>query len=381
MKKIIIIGAGEFQNPLILKAKDMGFETHVFAWKSGDIGEHTADFFYPISITEKEKILEEARKIKPQAVVSIGSDLATITVNYVARGLGLTCNSPNNDYFSTNKYLMRKALKKGGIKTPNFMCVDAETGIEEIRGKFKFPVIVKPTDRSGSRGVTKIEDSSHLKDAIQAAVSESFEKKAIIEDVIEGDEYSCECISFEGQHHFLAFTQKYTTNAPHFIETGHIQPAVIPADVQEKIKQEIFKALDALEIEYGASHTEFRLDRSGNMRIIEIGARMGGDCIGSDLVQISTGNDFVKMVIETAQGIKPEIHEPAGKVAAIRFIFNENDKKILEKFEAEDNGVRCIRKELKPITMREVTDSSTRYGYFIFSCNSRKDAERILEAQ
>ena len=108
---------------------------------------------------------------------------------------------------------------------------------------------------------------------------------------------------------------------------------------------------------------------------------MGGDCIGSDLVQISTGNDFVKMVIETAQGIKPEIHEPAGKVAAIRFIFNENDKKILEKFEAEDNGVRCIRKELKPITMREVTDSSTRYGYFIFSCNSRKDAERILAAQ
>ena len=82
MKKIVIIGANSFQNPLILKAKEMGYETHVFAWKDGSIGERTADYFYPISIVEKEAILEECRRIQPDAVATIASDLANITVQY-----------------------------------------------------------------------------------------------------------------------------------------------------------------------------------------------------------------------------------------------------------------------------------------------------------
>lgn len=93
MKKIVIIGANDFQNPLILKAKEMGFETHVFAWKDGSVGERTADFFYPISIVERDRILKECKKIRPDAVASIGSDLAMLTVNEVAGSLGLPCNS------------------------------------------------------------------------------------------------------------------------------------------------------------------------------------------------------------------------------------------------------------------------------------------------
>ena len=94
MKKVVIIGANDFQNPLILKAKELGYETHVFAWKDGSVGEKTADYFYPISIVEKDKILEECKKIKPQAIASIGSDLASITVNYLAHELGLPLNNP-----------------------------------------------------------------------------------------------------------------------------------------------------------------------------------------------------------------------------------------------------------------------------------------------
>lgn len=377
MKKILIIGAGEFQNPLIIKAKEMGYETHVFAWKSGDIGEETADYFYPISIVEKEKILEEGRKIKPDAVVSIGSDLATITVNYVARGLGLIANPQENDYCSTNKYLMRKTMKEAGVATPEFICVDDTDDLDAISCKIEFPAIVKPTDRSGSRAVSKVENAAELAIAVKNAVQESFEKKAIIENVIEGEEYSCECISFEGRHYFLAFTKKYTTDAPHYIETGHIQPAKIPENVQKKIKKEIFTALDALHVQYGASHSEFRLDRSGNMRIIEIGARMGGDCIGSDLVQLSTGNDYIKMVIDCATGKKPQINEPDNKIAVIRFIFNSDDRDILEKI-TQWKGVSCVRKEIKEITDKCVTDSSNRYGFYIFECDTYEIAEMLI---
>ena len=103
MKKIVIIGANDFQNQLILKAKEMGFETHVFAWKEGAVGERTADYFYPISIVETEQILEKCREIKPDAVASIASDLANITVSKVASGQGLTCNNQEIIRLSTKK--------------------------------------------------------------------------------------------------------------------------------------------------------------------------------------------------------------------------------------------------------------------------------------
>lgn len=113
MNRIAIIGANESINHAILKAKDMGYETHVFAWQKGDVGEKTADFFYPINIGDKEKVLEVCKKIKPVAIVSITSDFAVRTVNYVARDLGLTCNSEKTDLYARDKYKMRNAFKRG----------------------------------------------------------------------------------------------------------------------------------------------------------------------------------------------------------------------------------------------------------------------------
>lgn len=307
MDKIVIIGANSFQNPLILKAKEMGLETHVFAWKSGDIGEKTADYFYPISITEKEKILEKCKKIKPKAIASIGSDLAVLTVNYLAEELGLVGNDNSNSLICTNKYEMRKAFRKANVKVPKFEKVsnDSEINVKN----FEMPVIVKPTDRSGSRGITLVEDMDKLKEAVKNAIANSFEKKAIIEEFIRGNEYSCECISYKGKHHFLAITKKFTTGAPHFIETGHIEPSDLTEDEEKIVKEEVFKALDALKIKNGPSHTEFKIDSNGKIGIIEIGARMGGDCIGSDLVQISTGYDFLKLTIDVAMRKRTNIRK------------------------------------------------------------------------
>lgn len=196
----------------------------------------------------------------------------------------------------------------------------------------RYPVIVKPTDRSGSRAVTKLEEASGLKDALRAAINNSFEKKAIIEEYIEGEEYSCECISFEGKHYFLQLTKKFTTGAPHFIETGHIQPAELDKGIKERIQTTVFQALDALEIRYGASHTEFKISKEGRIGIIEVGARMGGDCIGSDLVKISTGYDYLKMVIDVACGKMPDFTKVCKeRIAAVKFIFNDNELDYLEK--------------------------------------------------
>lgn len=380
MKKIVIIGANSFQNPLILKAKEMGYETHVFAWQDGSIGERTADYFYPISIIEKEEILEKCKEIEPEAVVTIASDLANITVQYLAEKLGMPCNSAESIYISTNKYAMREALKKYGIPTPGFVKVVDGDDYEKVISDLSFPLIVKPTDRSGSRGITKISSIDELKTAVRAAVKDSFEKSAIIEEYIDGEEYSCESISYEGIHHTLAVTRKYTTGAPHFIETGHAEPANINREVYNKIEKEIHHALDALKVRYGASHAEFKMDDKGNIRVIEIGSRMGGDCIGSHLVYLSTGYDFVKMVIDVAAGKSPKFEqERIPAYAAIRFVFSQKDLDVFEELKEKKPESIYYVSEIEDIGEHEVVDSSTRFGYYIFTAQTYNDVKEILE--
>ena len=365
MKKLAVIGANEFQNPLIEKAKEMGFETHVFAWAAGDIGEQTADVFHPISITEKEAIWQVCRDVGVQACCSIGSDLAVHTVNYVQRRLGNPCNPEITDTVATNKYAMRRALSAAGVACPRFLTASEAPGPEALEG-MGWPLIVKPTDRSGSRGIFKVTDMAALADAVPRAAALSFEKKAIIEQFITGREYSCESISFAGEHHILALTKKYTTGAPHFIETGHAEPADdIPPALLPAVRGTVLSALDALHIAYGASHAEFLITPQGDVRIVEVGARMGGDCIGSDLVYLSTGVDFMAAVIDAACGRAPDLTpKRAPGPARIRFIFTAADAAEMERIRraAPDTVWRA---EYDGAPDKAVTDSSNRHGYWI----------------
>lgn len=370
MKKLVIIGANDFQNQLIQKANELGYETHVFAWEEGAVGKESADFFYPISIVEKGTILEICRNIRPDGICSIASDLASITVNYVAEHLGLPCNRTQYSTIQTNKYEMRKALLAAGIPCPRFYATISDPDLQKL-SNFTLPVIVKPTDRSGSRSITKLENLAGLSNAVIRACDVSFEKKAIIEEYLDGDEYSMETISFRGVHHFLAVTKKFTTGAPGFIETGHRQPSGLSDTMVKKAISTVFKALDALHIENSAGHSEFKVDREGNIRIIEIGARMGGDCIGSDLVYLSTGHDFMKMVIDVACGNAPQFApQPRSNAVEIRFLFTQEDVDTLERLKATSPD-RIYR--ISPLEMENIgktIDSSSRVGYYILLSNT-----------
>lgn len=365
MKKIAIIGANEFQNPLILKAKELGYETHVFAWKTGAVGEKTADVFYDISIVEKEKILEVCKQIGISGVVSIGSDVAVKTVNYILRKLGLNTNTEESDHIATNKYAMRCVLHRGGVFSPAFCLADDEFDLKFLQD-FKYPLIIKPTDRSGSRGIFKVYNRTEVEKAINKAREVSFEGKAIVEEFFEGEEYSCESISYNGKHTILAFTKKYTTGEPHFIETGHVQPSGLTEIQQRKVSAIVKKSLDILQIKYGASHAEFRINAEGEIMLMEVGARMGGDCIGSDLVLLSTGYDYMGMVIDIGCGHAPSFKRgEANRKAEIRFIFNRND---LEEFEhyIQKNNKGIFRSFVSEENLENVVNSSAeRKGFYI----------------
>lgn len=376
--KLVIIGANEFQRPLIQKAVDMGYETHVFAWKEGAVGARYAHKFYDISIVEKDEILKKCRQIQPDGVVTIGSDLANITVQYLADQLGLPGNSAACILKSTNKYEMRKAFQKAGLPVPGFW--ETATG-EEIPDDL-WPLIVKPTDRSGSRAITRVASREELADAVKRAAKQSFEHKAIVEGYLEGAEYSVESVSFQGRHICLAVTKKFTTGAPDYIEKGHMQPADLEEETVLEIKKVVMKALDALEIENGASHAEIRLDRQGRIHIIEIGSRMGGDCIGSHLVPLSTGQDYVKMVIQTALGQEPQwVENPVRKYAGIRFLFCQEDFEKMEYIRRKyPQAVTEVQIDALPGS-RMITDSGSRLGYYMIQADSKEEFTQIYYAR
>lgn len=365
-KKLAIIGAALFQEPAILKAKEMGLETHVFAWAAGDPGEEMADFFYPISIREKEEILEKCREIGIDGIISIASDLAMETVNYVADKMGLTGNSIEATRISTNKHLMREAFEANGDPSPKSILADDGASIED--GSLEYPLIVKPTDRSGSRGVRIVESRDDLGEAVAGAVEESFEGKAIVEEFIRGDEYSVEYISCRGKHYFLAITEKTTSGEPWFIEMSHIQPAPVSDRRKQRIIEVSEHALDTLQLMDGAAHIELKADENDNIKIVEIGGRMGGGFIGSDLVPLSTGYDFVGEVIRIAMG--EEIEEPDVRQlrkVGIKFITRKKDLEEYRMRKEKDPG--CIIRESvdETVDLKDEPDNiKDRKGFYIY---------------
>ena len=374
MKKLAVIGASYLQLPLIRRAKQMGIETHVFAWECGDVGETEADYFYPISIIEKDEILETCIKIGVDGICSIASDLAVLTVCYVAEKMGLVSNGIESSLMSVNKYAMKRAFEQNNV--PAASCKLACPGDYPNVDDMHYPLIVKPTDRSGSRGVTRIDSADDdIKSAIDRAIEQSLEKKALVEEYVFGEEYSVECISYEGRHTLLSVTKKYTTGNPHYIETGHLEPADISADVLEKLERVVFRGLDALKVRYGASHTELKINGS-EIKIIETGARMGGDMIGSTLVNLSTGYDFVKAVIDISLGQKPDdFKKETPRCAAIRYILDEDGKNCLDMIKRDYPGI-LYESDSEEADLDKVSDSSSRKGYYIIVSD---DKSLVLE--
>lgn len=308
-KRIVIIGASVSQNPLIEKAKQMGYETHVFAWKTGDVGETTADYFYPISIMDIEAIYQQCLQIRPSAVATIASDHAAIAVQLLSERLGLSSNSTRAILCMTNKIAQHKALE-GIVPMADYFDTDnshANVSTERL----KFPCIVKPSDRTGGRGISKVFDESELMDAIGYARDISLERKAIVEEYLYGTEYSCEVFTIKGKHNIITYTRviKQNDDAQDMRHLEYVQPVYFNDAVNHMIEETVQKTLDALGYENGPSHIEFVVCND-KVAVLEVSPSVGGDGIGTYLTSASTGLDYTKLVLDYFCGNPLELLQP-----------------------------------------------------------------------
>jgi biotin carboxylase len=369
MKKLAILGASYLQKPLVLKANSMSIETHVFAWDNDEaVCKECADYFHPISVLEKEKILECCIQIGIDGITTIATDSCVPTISFIAEKLNLISNTYHSALLSTNKSKMRNAFREQNVLSPKSITIDF-FDISDY-SDFSFPLVVKPTDRSGSRGVAKVENTEDLKVAILNGINESFENKVVVEEFISGVEVSVESISWDGEHKILAVTDKITTGSPYFVEIAHHQPSQLTEDILNKIRTETIKALNSLHIKYGASHSEFKITENGIVYAIEVGARMGGDFIGSHLVQLSTGYDFLEGIINIALGEFDLnlVNIVNSKCAGIYFLCRETVN-LLPYFESYN--LFDYEKNIFYDNLNQVKNSNDRSGYLVYVSDKR----------
>lgn len=366
MQTLAIIGASYLQLPLVNKAKEMGLHTLCFAWEEGAVCKGVADEFYPISIVEKEQILRICQEKRIDGICTIASDVAAPTVAYVAEKLGLVGNSYEVALRASNKYQMRNAFVSAGVPCPKYQVV---TSLDEINADFELPLIVKPTDRSGSLGITKVIRQENLVPAVDNALGYSFKHEAIVEEFIEGREISVEFISYQGKHYPLQITDKVTTEAPHFVELEHHQPADLSQEQYKAIFELTERALNALGVTNGASHSEYKITSDGRVFVMEIGARMGGDFIGSDLVFLSTGYDFLRGVIDVALGHFEIPSFGIPRCSGVYFLCEET-KRLSDVIKNADDP-QIVRTEITDNELRRVKCSADRSGYLIYQGNNR----------
>ena len=321
-KKIMILGAGILQLPAIKQAKNMGLEVVAVDMNPNAIGFQEADKSLVISTIDIEAVLQAAKEEHIDGIMTLASDMPMRTVAVVAKELGLIGVDEDTALKATNKALMRQCLKEHGVPIPMFFKVSNEEEYLQAIKLFKTKVIVKPADNSGSRGVflvERLEDDNVLLQAYRYSKEFSRNGDVVVEEYMEGEEVSVETLSIDGVCHVIQITDKLTTGAPHFVEMGHSQPTRHNAVIADQICEVAISAVNAIGIQNGPSHTEIMVTKDGP-KIVELGARLGGDCITTHLVPLSTGVNMVENCILIALGEQPDLTAKFAKASAIRYI-------------------------------------------------------------
>lgn len=385
-KKLLVLAAGILQVPVIKKAKEKGYYVTAVDGDSNAIGLQYADKAICANITDEEIMLEIAREQHVDGVIHPCSEVSMNVMGRINDELGLAGITKEQAIRATNKHLMREAFEKGNAPSPKSILTDnAEDAWEHLQNDFTTDGILKPSRNSGSRGIAKVVRDMNKADFINAyniALDESRDKSVLIEQFIEGPEFSIEIIVWNGKVNVLTVTDKKTTGAPHFVELGHNQPSCYSKEDVETLKAAAVAGVKALGVNNCACHAEAKL-MNGKAYLMEIGARLGGDFISTELTHLSTGIDMVAAAINVALGIEPDLNvkeEPKG--ACIRYFCPKPGRLISVSNTEVLDDPHVYKKEIyvhEGDIIPEVTSSLSRSGHVIVIEKTPQKAIELAE--
>ena len=275
---LLVLGAGVLQMPAITTGRQMGLRVVVLDGSPSAPGLHLGDVGRVVNIADADACLAVAKQENINGVVHICSEVSLHVLGRINDELGLHGIGQAVAIQATNKEKMRRAFEGGGAPSPKSFGATTENEALHAADNLRWPVIIKPSRNSGSRGIARLDrqdDRVAFLAAFHRAVKESRDRGAVVEEFVEGPEFSVEILVWSGKPHVLAVTDKVTTGAPNFVETGHSQPSRFGESDLKQVEEAAIRGVKALGIDWSAAHAEVRLSARGAF-LMEIGARLGG---------------------------------------------------------------------------------------------------------
>jgi len=316
-KTIMILGAGVFQLPAIEKARAMGLTTVVCGGDANEAGLRLADRPYHVNTVDLDAVLDVARRERIDGIMTIASDVSVPTVSFVAERLELPGYGFETAQTIQNKYRQRKVMAEKGIPCPRFGLAHTPDEAGSAAGEVGYPVIIKPLESSGSRGIAVLEDDTGIKQAFEhAAAFSTRDRGVIVEQFIRGREVGGECLIHDGRLEFIEITNKYLN--PWHVPLGHSVPSTLDGDTIKAVRSCIERCVGAFELENGPLNLDVMITRDGPF-VLELGARLGGNCLPA-IMALSTGVDTVKAVIAMALGETPDLNRAGHDIIGVRIL-------------------------------------------------------------
>ncbi len=318
---ILILGAGIMQIPAIRIAREEGWKVVCADGNQNAPGVNNVDLFLHIDLKDLVGLEEAAREIQKNGgldgVFTAGTDFSA-SVAWVAEKLGL----PGIPYYTalnaTDKIRMRSCFKENSVSSPSFVELSAEMDFYHEISLLKYPMVVKPVDNMGARGVRRINDDSELEEAVANAIGFSRTERAIIEEYISGEEYSLDAVVCKGEITIYGLALRHIYFPPYFIEMGHTMPADIDDSKRGELENEFKKGILALGIDNGAAKGDIIYSENGPV-IGEIAARLSGGYMSGWTFPYSSERESLKSAMQISLGIKPDdYHETYTQVAVER---------------------------------------------------------------
>ena len=378
-KKVLVFGVGGLQKSIIDRAHKMGLYVVGIDPCANAYCKDDVDAFEIVGGQDYEGTCAVIEKHSIDAIVTAATDKPLVMMARIAEKYGFPFYSVETAQWSTDKFQMKKRFELGGVPHAQGRPISK---VEDAEG-LVFPVIVKPRDNSGSRGVKLCRNLEELKISIDEALENSKLDSVLVEEFIEGPEYSIEGLHHDGKSEVIQFTEKKTTEFPYNVELGHIQPANISEENQQKIRDIVSKIGSALHFENCPSHTELKINERG-IFVIETSPRLGGDYITSTLTPLSTGVNLEDELLKISLGEKINPVPKAVQYSGVRFFSFEEGSVIKHvpnnEFVKTWPHVVDFSFNLKEgQKVNRITSSLNRYGHLTLTAGNRNAIEEAFE--
>lgn len=391
MKKLMVLGGARYILPVIEAAHQLGVYVITCDYLPDNIAHRYSDEYVNVSIVEKDAVLEVARKLKIDGIMSFACDPGVTTAAYVAEKLGLpsvgTFESVN---ILQNKALFRQFLADNGFSVPKAKgyCNYEEAIVD--KDLFRWPVIVKPVDSAGSKGVSRVDSTEKLKSAVENALRFSKTKRFIVEEFIQQKGYSSDtdCFSIDGKLVFASFSnQHFDKNAENpYTPSAYSWPSAMPQQIQEELRSELQRLITLLGLKTSIYNVETRMGVDGKSYIMEFSPRGGGNRL-SEMLRYASGVDLLTNSVCAAVGLPIEgiNSDPVYSGCwAIIILHSDKDGEFV-KLQIDESAQHFVIEEdlwVKPgDEIHKFTGANEAIGTLVLNCGNQLQVEDCLERE